>query len=298
MSAVSTQNSLSIPLFWYDLIQKHQWNRLTPLIYEHLDEQQNRDVLAWIDIIARKEGHVPLWYFTLRNRMKHIQHVLLPTEFNRVLTDMIVVTVRIVEDIIACKNIYGIVSSNAFALLRNKMIAWIRKFESKPWKPIPITKGTDSWAEWLTTQPLVQNIFSASTSSSPDLILSSSNSASESSLRGISTSSSSSIFNSWPSFPSIMIPFLEDPEKYDLTSTEKLKHVHCAWTSNVYPSGLNTIVFGNVLDKLIPTLETNQEAAKLQRDTSRKYMFNVFKRMNTWDEFWNVALADLIPPIS
>jgi len=253
-----------------------------------LDEQQNRDVLKWIDFTARAEGHVPLWYFSLRNRLKHIQHVLMPFEFEKVLTDLIVVTVRIVEDIIACKNIYGIVSSNAFALLRNKLINWVRVFESKPWKPIPLTRGTDSWSDWISSQPIVQTIFNGSSTDS--LSLSSSTTLSS------QTTTATSIFNAWPPFLSIMTPLLENPEKYDLTSTDNLKNVHCAWTSNVYHSGLSTIVFGNVMDKLIPTMETNQEAAKLQRDLARKYMFQVFKKMNTWDEFWNVALADLIPP--
>jgi hypothetical protein len=289
-TSTSTSSTLisyfSIPNLWNEMISKQQWYRLTPLLYEHLDEQQNRDVLAWIDYTARKDGHVPLWYFSLRNRIKHIQHVLMPQEFEKVLTDFIVVTIRIVEDIIACKNIYGIVSSNAFVLLRNKLISWIRVFESKPWKPIPLTRGTDSWSDWITSQPIVQSIFNADSSSSDSLMVTNTFS---------NATATTSVFNTWPPFTSIMTPFLENPEKYDLTSTDDLKNVHCAWTSNVYHSGLNTIVFGNVLEKLIPTLETNQDAAKLQRDQARKYMFQVFKKMNTWDEFWNVALADLIP---
>ena len=57
------KSTLSIPIHWNEIIQKQQWYRLTPLLYEHLDEQQNRDVLKWIDFTARSEGHVPLWYF-------------------------------------------------------------------------------------------------------------------------------------------------------------------------------------------------------------------------------------------
>ncbi len=274
-----------VPLFWNELVARHQWYRLTPLIYEHLDENQNRNVFQWVEKMARNHGHVPLWYFSLRNRLKHVQHVLLPSEFRIVLTDMIVVTVRIVEDIVSCKNIYGIVSSNAFSLLRTKLVAWVHKFESKPWKPIPVTRGADTWTEWISSQPLVTNIIGGGGSS-----------LDASAATSTSTSTSSSVYNTWPSFTSVMGPFLKDPESFCLTSTEKLRDVHCAWTSNVYHSGLSTIVFGNVVDKLVPTLETNQNAAKLQRDSVREYMFKAFRRMNTWDEFWNVALSDLIPP--
>lgn len=263
-----------VPNSWNELVKKHEWNVLSPLLYMNLDERQNRDVLHWIDINARKYGHVPLWYMSLRNRLKYTQHILSLKEFETLLQDMIIVTVRIVEDIVTFKKIYGILSSNAYTLLRNKLVTWIKKFEPKTWNPIPLTTPIDSSSSFSWVSSVSSWITSTSTN----------NEENDDSLKQLKQ------YNSWPSFQSMLesaIPFV--------TPLDDLSNTHCGWTNHVYAIPLNTIVFGNVPESLLSTMETNAEAAKNQRELVRAHLFeNVFKKMNTWDEFWNISLNDLI----
>jgi len=261
-----------VPSSWEDFKQRNEWNNLFPLLYFHLDERQNRNVLFWIEENSRKYGHVPLWYMSLRNRLKHTQHILSLQEFEKLLEDMLNVTIRIVEDIVAFKKIYGILSSNAYSLLRNKLIAWIKKFEPKLWNPILETTntiaGTDSWALWVKNWIPIQKIEST-----------------------ISTVSSSEIvhYNVWPSFEMIL-----ERVKTSLTPLENLQNTHCAWINHVYAVPLNTIVFGNVPESLMSTIVTNEVSARNIREMVRAHLFEIFAKFTTWDEFWNVSLNDLI----
>jgi hypothetical protein len=254
-----SENNTLVPNSWNEYVKKHEWNQLSSLLYFNLDERQNRDVLYWIDENARKYGHVPLWYMLLRNRLKYTQHILSCKEFEILLQDMIIVTVRIVEDIVTFKKIYGVLSSNAYTLLRNKLVTWIKKFEPKTWNPIAETET--SWKSWIgiNNPPVIQSDYCKQ-------------------------------YNSWPSFQKLLessIPLI--------TPLDDLNNTHCGWTNYVYAIPLNTIVFGNVPESLLSTMETNADAARNQRELVRKHLFeNIFSKMNTWDEFWNVSLNDLI----
>lgn len=249
-----------VPESWDTHLNRHEWSSLFPLFYHHLDECQNRDVMCWIESHARKEGHVPLWYMSLRNRLKHTMHILSPKEFESVLHDMIVITVRIVEDIVTCKKIYGILSPNAYALLRAKLVAWVRKFEAKTWNPIPVS---GSW--W----PSVGGNSSIGVGNS-------------------SSEMTSSRYNEWPAFSHVL-------KSVSLTPVDDLKNTHCAWTNFVHSIPLNTITFGDIPDSLLSTMETNADSAKLQRENVRRHLMEtVFPKFSTWDEFWNVSLNDLI----